>query len=94
MKAYIAGKITGNEKFQEEFAEAETTLKARGYKIMNPSCLQPGFEQEEYLHVCMAMIDVCDIIYFLPNWIESKGAHFEKGYGIAKNKDIQYYGVR
>ena len=85
-KAYIAGKITGNPNYKQQFAEAEDKLRAEGYVIMNPSFMQEGFEQLEYLHVCMAMIDVCEAVYFLPTWVDSKGSHCEYGYakGIGK----------
>lgn len=89
-KAYIAGKITGNKNFKEEFKKAEETVKAQGYAVMNPSVLNEGFEQSEYLHVCMAMIDVCDTVFFLPTWEDSKGSHFELGYSTGTKKFIQY----
>lgn len=90
MKAYIAGKITGNENFKQEFADAEEMLIKQGYAVMNPSVLNKGFEQMEYLHVCMAMIDVCDIVFFLPSWTESKGANFEMGYCKGKNIETRF----
>lgn len=36
----------------------------------------------------MAMIDVCEAVYFLPTWTDSKGAHLEMGYAKAKGKKI------
>lgn len=89
-KAYIAGKITGHVNYKQEFKEAEDKLKASGYAVMNPAYLQEGFEQLEYLHVCMAMIDVCDEVYFLPTWIESKGAHLEMGYAKGLKKEVNF----
>jgi len=38
----------------------------------------------------MAMIDVCEAVYFLPTWTDSKGAHLEMGYAVAAGKEIRY----
>jgi len=89
-KAYIAGKITGNDNFEVEFMNAQIELKSRGLAVLNPALMPKGFEQSEYLHVCTAMIDVCDAVYFLPSWIDSKGSHYEMGYAKGKGKVIEY----
>jgi len=90
MKAYIAGKISGNEDYKHEFQVAQTDLILDGYTVMNPAVLNKGFEQMEYLHVCKAMIDVCDIVFFLPNWTTSCGSNFEMGYATGIKKDIRF----
>lgn len=88
MKVYIAGKITGNSNYKEEFKAAEEKLRAEGYIVINPAILPEGFNDEEYHHINRAMIDVCDTVYFLPNWADSKGAHMEMGYAMGKDKII------
>lgn len=88
MKIYIAGKITGHQGYKEEFKIAEDKLKEEGHTVLNPAVLPEGFEQEEYHHVNRSMIDVCEAVYFLPNWIDSKGAHMEMGYALGKEKII------
>jgi nucleoside 2-deoxyribosyltransferase len=90
MKAYLAGKITGNQDYRIEFHEAEDMLKKEGYAVMNPASMNEGFEQSDYHHVCMAMIDVCDVVCFLPTWVDSKGAHLEMGYAKGIKKEIRY----
>ena len=89
-KAYIAGKITGNYNHEVEFMEAQAELKSEGLTVLNPSLLPEGFEQSEYLHICTAMIDVCDAVYFLPTWVDSKGSHYEMGYAKGRGKVIKY----
>ena len=89
-KVYIAGKITGNPKYKEELAEAEGYLKNKGMTVLNPSFMPWGLEHSEYLHICTAMIDVCDAVYFLPTWVDSKGSHYEMGYAKAKGKGVEY----
>jgi nucleoside 2-deoxyribosyltransferase len=89
-KAYIAGKITGYENYKIEFKLAEIELEREGYADMNPSYMREGFEQTEYHHVCMAMIDVCEVVCFLPTWTDSKGSHLEMGYAKGKGKMIRF----
>lgn len=89
MKIYIAGKITGNPDYKNQFAEAEATLKAQGHTVMNPSVLPEGFEHYEYMKICFRMIDVCEAIYFLDNWRDSQGAKMEYEYARATGKRIK-----
>jgi len=89
-KVYVAGKITGNENYKDEFSDAECYLNKQGMAVLNPALMPEGFEQAEYLHICTAMIDVCDAVYFLPTWINSKGSHYEMGYAKGKGKVISY----
>lgn len=88
MKLYIAGKITGNENFVEDFKKAENYLKEKGHTVLNPAILPYGFSWDEYMVVCLSMILICDGIYLLDNWRESKGACMEVGYAREKNKKI------
>lgn len=85
-KAYISGKITDCKEYKKIFKDAEIELKKLGYSVMNPAELPQGFEYEEYMHICYAMIDVCDIICMLPNSNESKGARLELEYAIKNGK--------
>ncbi len=88
MKIYIAGKITGHPGYVDDFINAELNLKLEGHTVINPAYLPEGLKDEEYHHINRAMIDVCDAVYFLPNWIDSKGAHMEMGYALGKEKII------
>lgn len=93
MKIYIAGKITGHENYKADFKKAELDLKLKGHKVLNPAdtiARINGLKHEEYLHICLAMIDVADAVAFLPNWKESKGAREEREYAMKKGKEIMY----
>lgn len=90
MKYYIAGQITDNPNYKQEFAEAAALLEAEGHTVMNPAILPVGFEHGEYLHINRAMIDVCQGTAFLKSWKNSKGAHFEYGYSIGTDKQIRF----
>ena len=90
MKIYVAGKITGLDNFEEKFEAACNELEGKGFKAMNPAILPGGFEQDDYMHICYAMIDICEYVYFLNNWTDSKGAKLEHVYAIKNNKKIIY----
>jgi len=86
VKIYIAGKITGNPDYKEQFAEAERHLRAQGHTTMNPAVLPDGFEHHEYMKICFAMIDACDAVYLQENWRDSIGATMERNYAIGTGK--------
>ena len=93
MKVYIAGKITGLENYQQKFRAAQDRLEARGYSVMNPAVLPLGFDYEDYMRICFAMIDVCDAVYMLDNWEDSPGAIREHLYAWRTGKEIMFEGA-
>jgi len=89
-KVYIAGKITGLENYQNKFWGAKMILERQGHLVMNPAVLPAGFDYEDYMKICFAMIDVCDAVYMLDNWRDSPGAMREHAYAGATGKAIMY----
>ncbi|SNS22569.1 protein of unknown function [Anaerovirgula multivorans] len=90
MKIYIAGKITKCLNFKAKFGAAEEKLCAEGHIVMNPAVLPGRFDFDDYMHICYAMIDVCDAVYFLDNWQDSRGAKLEMEYSIASGKMVLF----
>lgn len=90
MKIYVAGKITGLDGYKEKFEAAVKELESKGHAVMNPAVLNKGFAHHEYMHICYAMIDVCDAVYFLNNWQNSVGARMEHDYAISSHKALIY----
>ena len=90
MKVYIAGKITGDSNYKQKFSEAETSLRVAGHVVLNPACLPDGFTWDDYMHICLSMIDVCDAVFFLSDWQESKGAQKEYVYALSSNKKAYF----
>nr|DAH71868.1 MAG TPA: Nucleoside 2-deoxyribosyltransferase [Caudoviricetes sp.] len=88
MKVYIAGKITGNERYREEFAAAERKVRAMGHIPLNPAALPEGMEPADYMRICMAMLDSADAIAIMKNWTESTGARIEFAYAQYVNKKV------
>ena len=88
MKAYIAGKITGNERYREEFAAGEKKLRALGYIPLNPAVLPEGLEKADYMRICSAMLDSADAIALLITWTASEGAGIELSLARYTGKEI------
>lgn len=79
MRIYIAGKITGNPNYKEQFAAAEERLSKLGYTVVNP-VMEEGYPYRYYINVGLRKLGHCDAIYLLRNWRRSKGARLERKY--------------
>ena len=94
MKVYIAGKVTGLNKAEifRKFYGSGNQLKKQGHTVMSPAVLvlNEGFEHSEYMHICFAMIDVCDAVYLQKDWQNSKGAQQELRYAHVMGKQVLY----
>lgn len=90
MIVYIAGKITGNPKYKEQFSKAAKMLKSKGYTVINPCCLPEGLTWEQYMSICIPMVDVADKLYMLENWTDSRGAKLEHDHARKQGKEIMY----
>lgn len=94
MKVYIAGKISGLDRRDVvfKFGKASIEQKKQGNTVFLPTVLpeSDSITQKQYLHICFAMIDVCDAVFLLPDWIDSAGAKKEKEYAEKSGKKIIY----
>lgn len=94
MKIYISGPITGNDNFQEQFREAGVQLLTEypDCEIINPAmlnyCLPKSTTWQQYMDICIPMLNQADAIYMLPGWKKSSGACIEYGYALATDKII------
>lgn len=88
MKAYIAGPISGVPDYKARFFVVEQYLSAYGIIAVNPAVLPYGLTHEEYMRICKAMIDVCDMVVMLDGWTRSKGAREEYDYAFFSNKRL------
>jgi len=94
MKIYIAGKITGlpYEKVVEKFNERSEIIRSRGHEPVSPidvSPFKPSKEWHDYMIDCIGALLMCDGIYMISNWGQSKGARIE--YQIAKELGLPIF---
>lgn len=89
---YLAGKITGDIFYRSKFHEAQIKLEEGGFIVVNPAILpSEGFTWEAYMRMTGAMLNECVAVCFLPDWMESKGARYEYGEAITKEKRIFFF---
>lgn len=94
MKIYIAGRITGlpRNEVEAKFDEVREKLVGEGHAVFVPTVL-PEYDEVshgDYMHICYAMIDVCDAVYMQKDWQQSKGARMELQYAADFRKEILY----
>jgi nucleoside 2-deoxyribosyltransferase len=77
---YIAGPITGVENYWEPFEKAEDEIESAGFIALTSTRLPRGMSNEQYMRICLAMIDSADAVLFLPDWYQSEGARVEQSY--------------
>ena len=89
MIVYIAGPMTGYPDFNRAaFHLADALLTERGHIVLNPAHHPDGLTLDEYMHMDLPMIDICDIVYLLKGWELSKGANIEKAYAEKYGKTV------
>lgn len=94
MKIYISGAITGTNDYMKRFKEAEEKLIEQGYDVINPaeinSHLPVNTTWDDYMKMSLVMLSMCDAIFMLKKWRESKGACIEYGYALEKGLNVEF----
>lgn len=102
---YLSVGITGKDRedYLSEFSYYEQLLSERTYYdeykqrfepigVINPAKLcdgLPKLTENQYMDICNRLLCMCDTIYMLPNWQDSKGAKQELSWAIATHKVIE-----
>lgn len=95
MRLYISGKITNNPNYKEDFGKAEKWLLSKGITPINPCKINDICDKltyEEFMKVDYCLIDLCDGLFMLKGWQDSKGALSEMCYAKSLGKKILYQG--
>lgn len=86
---YISGPMTGLPNYNfEAFNDAEAMLEAKGFVVVNPARFGDQRRSwEENMRMSLDGLLICEAIYFLPGWEQSRGAILE--HAIAKELKIK-----
>ena len=76
-KVYISGKIAGDDGYRAKFFKAMSFFAEKGFIVLNPAVLPEGMTAAEYMSINFPMIFAADLVVFLPDHGESKGAQLE-----------------
>ena len=95
-KVYISGPITGTTDYMERFKKAQEYLESKGYIVVNPALFNSNLPDDttwdEYMEISLILVKICDAIYLLKGWEESKGVELElrtaKHYGMEIIKEL------
>lgn len=93
MLVYISGKITDNENYQADFQKAEQWLLLKDYTPINPARFitnLPKLTYEQIMKIDYCLLELCDGIFMLDGWQNSKGACAELSYAKSLGKKIIY----
>ena len=79
---YISGPISGlPDGNRPAFAEMATTLRSKGWEVVNPHDLFAADVEESwegYMRKDLAALLTCTHLVMLPGWEQSRGAQLEK----------------
>lgn len=73
-------------------------LRSEGYTII---CPHTNFEyckhlekteigRQELIMMCMLLMDVCDVVFFMPGWRDSEGSRTEHGFAFSRGIERMY----
>ena len=90
---YISGKMTGVENYNKpKFDRTKALLESEGYEVLSPADLvaEESFEWHDYMRVDVALLAMCDAIYMLDDWRDSRGAKAELDIARALKLEIGF----
>lgn len=95
MRIYLSGPITGVPGYKKRFKKLGARIAA-AYpldSIVNPGKLADVFPEgthDEYMVICLQMLDMCDMVMMLPGWENSVGATEEHDFAVRAGKVVVY----
>ena len=89
---YLAGPISGFPAWRLRFAVAERVLWGMGaLAVLSPRALPDGLTYDQYMRICIPMVDAAQAVVLLPRWQGSPGARAEFRYASAVMKLVFFW---
>ena len=89
---YVSGPISGWPAWRVRFAVAERVLMGLGaLAVLTPRALPVGLTYDQYMRICMPMVDAAETVVLLPNWVGSPGAQAEFRYAASMRRMICFW---
>lgn len=60
-----------------KFREVEKKLAAAGHIVLNPATAPEGLRPVDYMRLCFAMMEAADVVLFMQDYQDSRGAMLE-----------------
>ena len=87
---YISGNTTGTTDYLHRFDRAAKALST--HIVINPAKVNAQLPikttWKEYMQMSMTMLKMCNAIYMLKGWEDSKGARLDYNYAVENNYKI------
>lgn len=97
-KIYISLPITGTTDYMERAEAIEKALLEYGHTVLNPAktcaTLPKDTTHEQYMSICLPMMEMCDTILFDVGWENSYGCNIEMRKAIKDKMAIGFMGER
>lgn len=78
---YLCGPMTGiPDMNRPAFLVSERDLTVAGFIVLNPARLPVGMDPDQYMPICLAMLQQADGVAMLPECHRSDGARLEIAY--------------
>ena len=107
MIVFLSGKISDPDLDQVQRNRLEFTFVKNQIKriapdcvVINPATLPLGMKHDQYMKICFAMVDVCDVLVRLPGCDKSLGVSMETEYAqsigkiVMSHDEVMKYGFR
>lgn len=92
MRIYISGPMTGHPGYEKEFMKREEHLRMQGHDAVNPArindIIRTDMTWEEWMSIDIGLLKVCDAIYMMKGWQDSRGANREYGFALGRGMKV------